>query len=332
MVYPLIARFMIPLRPATGPCLEPESTLAPERTGHKPKGRGVQVNGIATASQPRPASPGRPPEIEEWSNFKVIHPLSRVLVDLLIPTGITPNMISVAGVFVAVAAASSYALLTWPLSAIAGFGLYVVWHVVDGADGDLARRTGRASLTGELVDGICDHLSQLILYGVFGAMAAAQFGAWAWGAAALAGLSHFLQANSYETGRRKYRRWVYGATSVADANKGSIGPLGRLYVRASALVAVNDAAVEAAMAEHLRNSATAARARALYRESHQPVVKARAMLSSNHRTLAGFVSILAGSPLYFFLYEITVLNAAMLGFNARQKDRNKALLAELKAL
>jgi phosphatidylglycerophosphate synthase len=290
------------------------------------------VGEIAAASQAAPAPTGRPREIEEWSNLKVIHPLSRVLVTLLIPTGITPNMVSVAGVFIAVAAASSYALLAWPLAAFAGFGLYVVWHVVDGADGDLARRTGRASLTGELVDGICDHLSQLILYGVFGVMAAAEFGPIAWLAAALAGISHFLQANSYETGRRKYRRWVYGATSVADANKKNIGTLGRLYVRASALVAVDDAAVEAVMAEHVRNPAAGPRARALYRDYHQPVVKARALLSSNHRTIAGFVSVLAGSPLYFFLYEIIVLNAAMLGFNARQKDRNKSLLAELDAL
>jgi phosphatidylglycerophosphate synthase len=36
--------------------------------------------------------------------------------------------------------------------------LHMGWHVLDGADGDLARMTGRASPQGELFDGICDYV------------------------------------------------------------------------------------------------------------------------------------------------------------------------------
>jgi phosphatidylglycerophosphate synthase len=299
------------------------------------QGSNTALNPHGQAAAP---APGRPREIEEWTNLKIVHPLSRALVDVLIPTGITPNAVSVAGVLVAAAAASSYALLAWPVSAFAGFGLYILWHVFDGADGDLARRTRRASLNGEIVDGIADHTSQLILYGAFGWMAAAEFGSVAWAAAALAALSHFLQANSYETGRRKYRRWVYGATSLredlkpAQGSSGVAHMLGRSYVAISKWVAVKDDDVEAAMARLLVDASTAERARALYREYHQPIVKGRALLSSNHRSTAGFVSVLAGTPLYFFLYEIIVLNAAMFWFNARQRRRNVPLLRALNAL
>jgi phosphatidylglycerophosphate synthase len=249
----------------------------------------------------------------------------------------TPNAVSVAGVLVAIAAASAYAALAWPVNAVAGFGLHILWHVVDGADGDLARRTGRASLSGEIVDGICDHASQLMLYGVFGAMAAAQFGVIAWPFAVFAALSHFFQANSYETARRKYRRRVYGATSLREdlkpaAKPGLAGRLGLFYVAMSKQVTVDDEDVEASMARLLQDPKTADRARALYRKFHQPIVKRRALLSSNHRTVAGFVSVLAGSPFYFFLYEMTVLNVAMALFNARQKKRNAQLLTELSPL
>ena len=41
-------------------------------------------------------------------------------------------------------------------------------HVVDGADGDLARLTGRSSPIGEMVDGLCDYLSHIVLYLVLG--------------------------------------------------------------------------------------------------------------------------------------------------------------------
>ena len=301
---------------------------------------GVQGSGTSLNSQGpvKAPAPGRPREIEAWTNLKVVHPLSRALVDVLIPTSVTPNAVSVTGVLVAAAAASSYALLAWPVAAFAGFGLYIVWHVLDGADGDLARRTKRASLNGELVDGIADHTSQLILYGAFGWMAAAEFGLIAWPLAGLAALSHFVQANSYETSRRKYRRWVYGATSLREDLKPTHGSrgvahlLGRFYVAISKRVAVPDADVEAAMVRFVADTSTADRARALYREYHQPIVQGRALLGSNQRTIAGFVSVLAGTPLYFFLYEITVLNGAMFWFNARQRRRNVQLLRELNAL
>ena len=85
------------------------------------------------------------------------------------------------------------------------------------------------------------------------------------------------------------------------------------------------------MAERLRDPGKAGKARALYRAAHQPIVKARSLLSSNHRTIAGFISVLAGTPLYFFLYEITVLSGAMLWFNAQQRRRNVQLLREVNA-
>jgi phosphatidylglycerophosphate synthase len=288
--------------------------------------------------KPPPVPPGRPSEIEEWTNLVLIHPLSRKLVDRLIPTGISPNAVSVAGVFVAAAGASAYAFLVWPASAFAGLALYVIWHVVDGADGDLARRTGRASLRGEIVDGICDHLSQVILYGALGWMAFVASGWVALPLAAFAGLSHFLQANSYETARRKYRRWVYGATSLREELKpakdsGVVArALGLFYLSASKTVAVDDSDLEGLMARLVVSPVTAETARRLYREYHQPIVKRRAVLSSNHRTIMAFLSVFAGLPIAFFIYEVTILNAAMAWLNHRQRMRNALLLSQLERI
>ena len=178
------------------------------------------MKSIASSSErPRDPAPGRPAEIEEPTNLYLVHPLSRALVNRLIQTPVTPNQVSVASVAMAGAAAVCYAQLAWPSNAFAGLAFQFAWHVLDGADGDLARRTGRASTVGELVDGICDHASQGLIYIAFAlilmhAQWPIALGKWAWAVAAGGALSHFVQANAFETGRKGYRRWVYGATWI----------------------------------------------------------------------------------------------------------------------
>ncbi len=280
--------------------------------------------------------PGRPREIEESTNLFLVHPLSRRLVDHLIPTPVTPNQISVTSVFMAGAGAACYAELAPPWGALAGLMFFFAWHVLDGADGDLARRTDRASASGELVDGICDHLSQALLYVALAAVLARSLGGWAWAIAAAAALCHFVQANACETGRKTYRRWVHGARWMrqnrdALAGWGAAGGLlGGLYLRVADFGNPGEARVEAAMANP-RKPICLARARALYRELYAPLVKRGAVLGGNTRTLAAFFAMLAGRPLWFFLFEIVVLNLILAVLIAWRRRCDRALLDALAA-
>jgi len=196
--------------------------------------------------------------------------------------------------------------------------------VLDGADGDLARRTGRASPIGELVDGVCDHVSQAILYVAFAIMAQRTLGGWAWALALGAGLSHFVQANAYESGRKTYRRWVYGAPWMRQASAG--GPLAALYLAVSRVTSPGEAAVEAAFGE----PDVAARAR--YRTLFAPLVKASGLLGGNLRTLAAFLAVLAERPAWFFVFELTVLNLVLAWAVVARARRNARLVDELTAL
>ena len=70
--------------------------------------------------------------------------------------GITPNAVSLLGMAFGILAAFAYYHyrdLKW---AIAGFVLMIAWHVMDGADGQLARLTNAQSELGKILDGICD--------------------------------------------------------------------------------------------------------------------------------------------------------------------------------
>jgi phosphatidylglycerophosphate synthase len=284
-----------------------------------------------------PPAPGRPPEIEAWTNAHLVHPVSRAVVDGLLRTPVTPNQVSIASVACAAGAAACYLNLAWPWAAFAGLACQFAWHVLDGADGDLARRSGRASPLGELIDGVCDHLSQVLIYVAL--VFVLQHDGWgsaaSWLIASIAGASHFIQANVYETGRKTYRRWVYGAEwmrQTSGAPAGQRAPqraLAGLYMAISNLASPGEARIEAAMGPAL--AADAAGTRKLYRELYAPLVKASGVLDSNTRTIAVFAGVLAGSPLWFFLFEITFLNIAMIWFGRERRLRNDRLVAMLGA-
>ncbi len=286
-----------------------------------------------------PPAPGRPREIEAWTNLHLVHPVSRAVVDRLLATPVTPNQVSLASMACAAAAGACYVWLAWPWAAFAGLACQFAWHVLDGADGDLARRSGRASPLGELIDGVCDHLSQALIYIAFVFILQRQgWGAWAWAFASIAGVCHFVQANVYETGRKTYRRWVYGAEWMRQTSTAAAGQrapqrtLASLYMAVSNLASPGEARIEAAMAPALAADAdTSARARSLYRDLYAPLVKSSGLLDSNTRSLAAFASVLAGSPLWFFLFEMTVLNIALVWFARERRRRDDQLISTLGA-
>ncbi|MDQ2859721.1 MAG: CDP-alcohol phosphatidyltransferase family protein [Pseudomonadota bacterium] len=282
------------------------------------------------------AAPGRPREIEEATNLYLVHPVSRALVDRLIRTPVTPNQVSVASVFMAAAGALCYVGVAWPLGALAGLAFFFAWHVLDGADGDLARRSGRASTSGELVDGICDHVSQAMLYVALAVILSRSLGGWAWAIALAAAACHFVQANAYETGRKTYRRWVYGAGWMRQnpdslAQTGALrNLLGGAYLWVSNVANPGEGEIESAMATRLAvDGASADAARARYRELYAPLVKASAVLGGNVRTLTAFLAVLAGAPLWFFAFEIVILNLALAGLVVWRRRLDRALLGGL---
>ena len=291
------------------------------------------MNDPAAPPAPAPAADvGRPVEMELWSNRRLIHPLSRALAKRLVPTGVSPDMVSIAGAVMAAAGAGAYTLLPRPWGAMLGLACHVLWHVLDGADGDLARRTGRSSPRGELIDGICDYAGRTVLYLALGAYAAAQVGPWAWVLTVFVGLSRIVQANFYETVRREYRKWVYGTGWLrqtlergglrGDTVGGAPAALGRLFLAVSTRATPDTAAVDAAFERRAVLGPDGLKgARTVCRTELMPVVKRAAVLSANSETLVIFLSMLAGSPLYLFGYVAVLLNGAYAALYADQRRR-----------
>jgi phosphatidylglycerophosphate synthase len=98
---------------------------------------------------------------------KIHRPVARRLAQALSSTPITPNHLTL--LTVPPAACSGFFYLTgrWAWS-VAGLVFFYIWAVLDHADGELARITGRVSHFGRLLDDFCDHISSgLILAGMF---------------------------------------------------------------------------------------------------------------------------------------------------------------------
>ena len=259
--------------------------------------------------------PQRPRELQDPLNHYLYHPLAWQLARRLARTPLTPNMVSVIGGLFVVAAAAVYAQATWWLPALVGMALHLSWHVLDGADGDLARITGKSSPMGELVDGVCDYLSHIILYLVLGWVLQHQVGWTAWLYVVVAGASHVLQANHVEVQRRQYQWWVYGVpwlrnTHNADSEtgKGSAGALVSGYLSLASGMTPYALRIDAAIEAAQTDPAALERIRGAVKAEAPPLLRICKILGPNPRTVILGLSMIAGSPLYYFVYQSTVLN------------------------
>jgi phosphatidylglycerophosphate synthase len=265
------------------------------------------------------ARPTRPRELQDPLNHYLYHPLAWRLARVLARTAITPNMVSVAGACFVIAAGIAYAQPWYPASALLGLVLHMTWHVVDGADGDLARMTGRSSPVGEMVDGLCDYISHIILYFILGWLLWRDSGSFnlAWWLMWAAGLSHFVQANHVEVQRRQYQWWVYGTPWIrhshrnreAETRKSMFGGIVTFYLALAAGMTPHARSIDESV--ELADPAYRERIRAVARAEAEPLLPLLKLLGPNPRAIVLGLSMLAGSPLWYFLYQAVFLNVLL---------------------
>jgi len=275
----------------------------------------------------------RAPELEDRLNRFVYHPLAARLARLLKPTGISANAVSIFGMLLVWGAASAYTRLGWPEGALLGFSLHLLWHVVDGADGDLARLNGKASPTGELVDGVCDYAGHFVLYVALAGMLDDRLGGWAWALAVAAGASHIAQTNHAETQRRSYLWWAYGIPWLKHAQAANdevfragnwftltFGWMAREYLRLAGAMSPHSARLDAAVEAAAGDPRRTARIRRLVRRASRRSLLLQKAVGPNPRTILLGASMALGSPLWFFLAEAVALNL-LLALSVRHHNR-----------
>ncbi len=277
--------------------------------------------------------PQRPRELQDWLNHHCYHPLAWRLAKRLVSLPVTPNMVSVFGAFLVVAAAIVYVQDAWSIAPLIGLLLHMSWHVVDGADGDLARLTKRSSPHGEMIDGLCDYASHTILYILLGVALQAMTGPLAWLATLAAGLSRVVQANYYEVQRRQYQWWAYATTWLGQDNDGSnragkdtlLARMGQAYLTLAGRLSPDPRRIDRILVIAQADPAATADLRAMIRRHARLLLPETPLLGANWRTIMLGLSMIAGSPLYYFLYEAIVLNLLLVRSIARSKRQVRLL-------
>lgn len=288
----------------------------------------------------------RPAEIEDFTNLCLIHPLASRLTPLLADLHIPPNAVSVTGMVFGLLAALAYYRYQDVRYAIAGFVLMVAWHVMDGADGQLARLTHSQSQTGKVLDGICDYVTFIAVYVALAAALSRKIGDGAWALAAVAGVCHAVQSASYEVQRQDYHFFGLGRPSAelpgsGGPPKGGPGapPVPRLlemlhglYLHLQRRVSGLSVELRGKLATLLEGEPErAALIRQRYRETFAPAVRRWSVLSANYRTLGIFIAALLTVPQYYFEFEIVGFSVILAVLSLDQQARYARFFGSLEA-
>ncbi|MCF8474090.1 MAG: CDP-alcohol phosphatidyltransferase family protein [Emcibacter sp.] len=294
-----------------------------------------------------PNSIKRTNEIEEFTNLHFIHPISGWLVPKFAKLNITPNMVSLTGMTFGILGGVAYNHYQMPYMALAGFLCMVLWHIMDGADGQLARLTKSYSEVGMILDGICDYVTFISVYVGIGLALSAQGDTNIWYLVFGAGALHAIQSGAYEMQRGEYDYWGYDKKSSAlpeikemienlkDKNWLSfmMSQLHIGYVRMQRRFSGINTDFRQSLKESLKNNPQKdADIRSLYREIYAPCVKGWSMMCANYRTIAIFIACVIGQPSLFFWFVIVILTPALIFLVQRQRLLNQLFLLRLKEI
>ncbi len=286
-------------------------------------------------------------EIEEFTNLYIIHPISSWLVAKFIKLNITPNMVSSFGMLCGLLAGVCYYNYQSPMFALLGFALMFMWHVFDGADGQLARATQNFSEIGKVIDGVCDYVTFISVYVGLSLALVPIMGSQIWYISIFAGLCHAVQSGAYELQRSEYDFWGKGKenadlpsinTMIEEGKqKGSLGQIANQlhigYIRMQYAFSGVDNTFRRSLKEVLILAPEKEQEiRALYRELYSPAVNSWSIQCANYRTFAIFVTSIIGEPVYYFLFEIFALNIALIFLVQKQKLLNNLFTLRLKEI
>lgn len=285
-------------------------------------------------------------EIEEKSNLYLFVPLSMWLVPKLAYLKISPNSVSLTSMAVGIAAGFSYFQYNDYGFVLLGFLLMAITHVLDGADGALARLTNTQSEFGKIIDGVCDYVIFISVYVALALALVITYGVEVWYVVIAAGISHAFQAGAYELQRQEYEFWGHGKKSAELPEILSLKDLpkdlsffakiatlmGMLYARMQYRFSGLDNSFRPKLKTYLsQNPAKEAEFRTVYQQNFAPIVKSWGIMCANYRTYAIFIACIVGQPILYFLFELVVLNLVLIALVHKQKKHNQLFLSQIGA-
>ena len=262
-------------------------------------------------------------DTEEWIDLLFYRPVGYRWALLFHKMGVTPNAITIASIFLGVAAGILFYYNDLLLNVI-GMCLLVWANMYDSADGQLARMTGQKSEIGRILDGVSGDFWFISIYAAICLRLTPEWSYWIWILAAVTGLCHSKQAamadylfflkgkSGSELDNYVQQKAIYNSLSwkkdfirklflwfYCDYTR-SQERLTPAFQRFFALLQQRYGAVAP---QEIRDE---------FRRESLPLMKYTNILSFNTRVTVLFISLLINEPWLYFVFELTVLNGLLI--------------------
>lgn len=291
-------------------------------------------------------------DTEEHIDLWFYRPIGYAWACLAKRLGITPNVITIASIFLGVGAGIAFYYTNIWIN-ILGIVLLVWANSFDSADGQLARMTKQYSRIGRILDGVSGDLwfASIYIAICLRENATSPFfmeHPWLiWVVAAVSGVFHAKQAATADYYRQFHLYFLKGEEgSELDSSdelrkKYAAMPWqGNFWAKLTLLFYTNYTANQEALAPAMQRlraelkkvfpgQVASESFRAAFRQGSLPLMKYTNILSFNWRSIALFVSILAGIPWLYFAFELVVLNAILLYMIVRHENLCRRLTKDL---
>lgn len=258
---------------------------------------------------------------------------------------VSPNMITILSIFLGVGAGICFYYPTLE-STLLGILLLVWANAYDSADGQLARMTQNYSRLGRVLDGFAGDLWFASIYIALCLRLFPTWSYWIWTLAVLAGICHSKQAAMADYYRNIHLFFLKGKAKSELDNSSELNaqyaskswskkPFDKLvaffyrkYTRSQEQFSPTFLQLFALLNERFGNVAPE-KFRADFRKKSLPLMRFTNILSFNTRAIVLFVSVLAGVPYLYFLFEITVMNILLFYMISKHEKNCKQHIADI---
>jgi len=250
--------------------------------------------------------------------------------------GISPNAVTIASIFIGIAAGVCYYFNDLLINVV-GMLLLIWANSYDSADGQLARMTGQKSQLGRILDGACGDVWFITIYAAICLRLTPEWSIWIWLLAAITGFFHSKQASMADYYRNIHLLFLKGKSGselsyspVLKENYKKLRWKKDFIYKLFEAFYINYTVGQEALSPNFQKMMTIIRERydgeapewfrTAFRAKSLPLMKYTNMLSFNTRIIALFVSLFINMPWLYFAFEMTVLNI-MLVYMLRRHER-----------
>lgn len=284
-------------------------------------------------------------DTEEWIDLLFYRPIGYRWALLFQKLGVSPNAITIASIFLGVAAGVLFYYNDLLLNVVGMFLL--VWaNMYDSADGQLARMTGQKSELGRILDGVSGDFWFISIYVALCLRLTPEWGYWIWVLAAIAGFCHSKQAAMADYYRNIHLFFLKGKSGSELDNSAqqkenfrSLSWKGNWVKKTFLWFYTNYTHSQEQLSPAFQRFFKALREkygetspqeiRTRFRMGSLPLMKYTNILSFNTRVIVLFISLLIDMPWIYFVFELTVLNILLVYMVCKHESLSKVMLSNL---